>query len=295
MELKQLEYFIACADTGSFRKAAGILYTSQSNVSKVIQGLEKELGGALLHRTQTGVTLTDRGAAIYEHAKSTLASARRISRLSDDQGLRHLNILTNPSRWMARTFRRYYQAHGSSNVRYSVLTASTNDIIRALADGAADIGFAYVMEQQLSSLQAQLSKNHLTFAALARTGALLYQGKRYEPADVNEPIGLVQGYEDEFTLKSYWSSQGANDGKSPAFRVSVVTNSDRLMTEMLEHTGLCNMSCQPLGEDATPVPYEGKPLFQDEEPVIFGFICRADQKLKQEALEFLRFAKKTLA
>ena len=295
MELKQLEYFIACADTGSFRKAAGILYTSQSNVSKVIQGLEKELGGALLHRTQTGVTLTDRGAAIYEHAKSTLASARRISRLSDDQGLRHLNILTNPSRWMARTFRRYYQAHGSSNVRYSVLTASTNDIIRALADGAADIGFAYVMEQQLSSLQAQLSKNHLTFAPLGHAEALITRGKSPDRLRKNdEPLPLIQAYEDEFTLKSSWSTHHASGAKTPAFAVSVVTNSDYLMTEMLANTPLSNISFGfPEKEDNVGSNHAS--LLQSESPALFGFICRSDQNLGQEAREFLRFVKRQLA
>lgn len=35
---------VACAQTKSFSKAASILFTSQSNVSKMIASLEKELG-----------------------------------------------------------------------------------------------------------------------------------------------------------------------------------------------------------------------------------------------------------
>ena len=34
MELKQLEYFVACADIGSFTKAAELLYVNQSSVSR---------------------------------------------------------------------------------------------------------------------------------------------------------------------------------------------------------------------------------------------------------------------
>ena len=40
MDIKQLEYFIACAETGSVSEAAKILYSTQSSVSKVIKTLE---------------------------------------------------------------------------------------------------------------------------------------------------------------------------------------------------------------------------------------------------------------
>ena len=44
LETKQLQYFVVSADCGSFREAAKILYTTQSNVSKVIAGLESQVG-----------------------------------------------------------------------------------------------------------------------------------------------------------------------------------------------------------------------------------------------------------
>ena len=51
MELKQLEFFLMCVEYGSFGKAAGKLYTSQPNVSKVIRMLEDELGNQVFERT----------------------------------------------------------------------------------------------------------------------------------------------------------------------------------------------------------------------------------------------------
>ena len=50
MEIKQLEYFVAASECGSFNKAAQCLYTSQPNVSKVVSSLEKELGRELFER-----------------------------------------------------------------------------------------------------------------------------------------------------------------------------------------------------------------------------------------------------
>lgn len=44
MDLKQLQYFVACAQAGSFSDAAKILYSTQPSVSKVIKALEDTLG-----------------------------------------------------------------------------------------------------------------------------------------------------------------------------------------------------------------------------------------------------------
>lgn len=44
MDLKQLQYFVACAQTGSFSDAAKVLYSTQPSVSKVIKSLEDTLG-----------------------------------------------------------------------------------------------------------------------------------------------------------------------------------------------------------------------------------------------------------
>ena len=44
MDLKQLQYFVVCAQTGSFSDAAKNLYSTQPSVSKVIKGLEDALG-----------------------------------------------------------------------------------------------------------------------------------------------------------------------------------------------------------------------------------------------------------
>ena len=44
LDLKQLKYFIVCAETGSISEAAKLLYTTQPSVSKAIKALEEEMG-----------------------------------------------------------------------------------------------------------------------------------------------------------------------------------------------------------------------------------------------------------
>lgn len=73
MERRQLEYFIAVVDHGSFTAAAGALYVAQPSLSQAIRSLERELGTELFHRLHRGVRLTPAGEAL-------LAPARRAMR-----------------------------------------------------------------------------------------------------------------------------------------------------------------------------------------------------------------------
>lgn len=65
LDLK-LRYFIAVAKHGSFTLASQYLFTSQSNVSKQISELERELEFALFERLNRGVSLTKAGQYLYE-------------------------------------------------------------------------------------------------------------------------------------------------------------------------------------------------------------------------------------
>ena len=78
MELRQLRYFVAVADTLNFSRAAESLYLSQSALSKQIQSLEQELGAALFERDRRSVMLTHAGQVLLPEAKSLLLRADKL-------------------------------------------------------------------------------------------------------------------------------------------------------------------------------------------------------------------------
>src|SRR5258708_10041139 len=72
MELHQLRYFCAVADTGSFSRAAEKCHVSHPSLSQQIRKLECELGGRLFDRLGRCVRLTDLGEAFLPRARSVL-------------------------------------------------------------------------------------------------------------------------------------------------------------------------------------------------------------------------------
>ncbi|GGU43961.1 LysR family transcriptional regulator [Lentzea flava] len=80
MRLRQIEYFVAICEAGSFNRAANELRVAQPSLSQQIQALEKELGAELLERGRQGISLTAAGRIFLPQARAVLAaveSARR--------------------------------------------------------------------------------------------------------------------------------------------------------------------------------------------------------------------------
>jgi DNA-binding transcriptional LysR family regulator len=72
MTLQQFEVFIQVVKTGSFTKAGQLLALTQSAVSHIISSFEAELGFTLLYRNRAGISLTNEGHKIYQHALDIL-------------------------------------------------------------------------------------------------------------------------------------------------------------------------------------------------------------------------------
>jgi LysR family nitrogen assimilation transcriptional regulator len=72
MELRQLRYFLAIAEHGTFSKAASKVFVAQSALSHQLAQLEDELGARLFERSRRGVELTEAGTVFHAYATSIL-------------------------------------------------------------------------------------------------------------------------------------------------------------------------------------------------------------------------------
>ncbi|WP_457352837.1 LysR family transcriptional regulator [Roseateles sp. P5_D6] len=87
MELYQIRYFLAVAETLNFTRASERSFVSQPALTKAIQRLEETIGGRLFDRTKNSVQLSELGQAmlpnfrqIFDTAQATREQARRFKR-----------------------------------------------------------------------------------------------------------------------------------------------------------------------------------------------------------------------
>ncbi len=143
MELQQLRYFVAVADTGTFTAAAVELHVAQPSVSKQIRKLESELGSVLLERRKAGIALTDAGAILLPWARRVLADVDGAR--SEVAGLAtlergRLSVGATPSLstvLLPRVLAAFHLAH--PGVTLSVAEAGSRDLVDRLASGDLDL------------------------------------------------------------------------------------------------------------------------------------------------------------
>lgn len=78
MNLRDLRYLVAAADTEHFGRAAEQCHVSQPTLSGQIRKLEDTLGVALFERSHRSVMLTDAGREVAVHAREILEQVRQL-------------------------------------------------------------------------------------------------------------------------------------------------------------------------------------------------------------------------
>ena len=85
MDLKQIRYFVAVAEAGSFSAGSRRAFVTQPTLSAAISALEAELGFALLERHARGVRLSTKGEEVLETARSILRQTERLKAVSPNK------------------------------------------------------------------------------------------------------------------------------------------------------------------------------------------------------------------
>ncbi len=147
MELRQLTYFLAAAQTQNFRKAAELCFVTQPALSRQIALLEEELGITLFTREKQRVRLTPAGQALIAYAKQATEvlqqGQQELARWQQGQG-GIVHIGCNPSLATAflppllAAFRKQYP-----DIYLLVQVHSSDEVVTLVEQGVVDLGFIY--------------------------------------------------------------------------------------------------------------------------------------------------------
>lgn len=83
MKLRQLQFAIAIAETGSFSQAAEVCNATQPTLSNALSQLEEEFGGKLFTRTTRKVKLTPFGTYLLPYLRGTLDARDELEKAAE--------------------------------------------------------------------------------------------------------------------------------------------------------------------------------------------------------------------
>jgi len=146
MELRDLEYFLACVEAGSVTRAARRVHVAQPTLSHALARLEAELGVRVLERgARAPLRVTEAGRRLAERARQALSA---LGALSDDLAelasgvrgqLRLCAVQSACATLLPRALAEFARAH--PGIELSVRTLAAEKIAKAVLSGQADLGF----------------------------------------------------------------------------------------------------------------------------------------------------------
>ena len=153
MDIRQLSYFVAVAEEGTFTAAALQLNLAQSAISNTVAALERELGAALLTRGARQVTLTDAGVALLPRAREAIAAVSAARTAVDDvvgglRGTLRIGTLTStPTQvQLGALLGDFHQRHPAVQLRLIVSPSGSRGLLHDLAGGRLDVAFVGVTD-----------------------------------------------------------------------------------------------------------------------------------------------------
>ncbi|MBY8881503.1 LysR family transcriptional regulator [Actinacidiphila acidipaludis] len=145
MDLQQMRYAVALAETRNFTRAAERCSVVQSSLSHRIAGLERELGLQLFARSSRRVELTSAGAAFVAGARECLAAAdRAVADAAAATGVVRGRlavgvIVTAAAVDLPEVLQRYRARH--PQVHVVLRSGRSDDLAAAIREGDLDIAF----------------------------------------------------------------------------------------------------------------------------------------------------------
>lgn len=161
MELQQLRYFVAVAETEHVARAAERLHISQSPLSRQIRQLEDHLGLQLFERIKQRVRLTPAGRDFLAQARDLLNQAERIEERARQVGkgeacalsIGYCEGIIHNGRLPA-ALRHFRSAHPRVHLKLAAMRSGEQ--IEALERALIDVALVYNLPKQSESLQSRL-------------------------------------------------------------------------------------------------------------------------------------------
>ena len=159
MNIQQLRYVVAIANSGTFREAAEKMYVSQPSLSISVRDLEKELGFKIFRRTSSGTFLTRRGMEFYEKAQELVKGFDIFQNqyANPEEEKDEFSIASQHYDFLPPTITTFSQRYPDYK-NFRIFESTTVQILDEVAQGHSEIGIIYLNNQNQKGVMQRIEK-----------------------------------------------------------------------------------------------------------------------------------------
>ena len=159
MNIQQLRYVVAIANSGTFREAAEKMYVSQPSLSISVRDLEKELGFKIFRRTSSGTFLTRRGMEFYEKAQELVKGFDIFQNqyANPEEEKDEFSIASQHYDFLPPTITAFSERYPDYK-NFRIFESTTVQILDEVAQGHSEIGIIYLNNQNKKGILQRVEK-----------------------------------------------------------------------------------------------------------------------------------------
>ncbi|MDS4933754.1 LysR family transcriptional regulator [Streptococcus pneumoniae] len=159
MNIQQLRYVVAIANSGTFREAAEKMYVSQPSLSISVRDLEKELGFKIFRRTSSGTFLTRRGMEFYEKSQELVKGFDIFQNqyANPEEEKDEFSIASQHYDFLPPTITAFSERYPDYK-NFRIFESTTVQILDEVAQGHSEIGIIYLNNQNKKGIMQRVEK-----------------------------------------------------------------------------------------------------------------------------------------
>ena len=159
MNIQQLRYVVAIANSGTFREAAEKMYVSQPSLSISVRDLEKELGFKIFRRTSSGTFLTRRGMEFYEKAQELVKGFDVFQNqyANPEEEKKEFSISSQHYDFLPPLITQFSVLY-PENKDFRIFESTTVQILDEVAQGHSELGIIYLKKQNTKGIMQRVDK-----------------------------------------------------------------------------------------------------------------------------------------
>ncbi len=179
MTLKQLEYAVTVADTGSITEAANRLFIAQPSLTSAIHELEKEYGITIFSRSNKGIEVTSDGDEFLGYARQILEQSVLINERYTGKaaGKMRFSVSSQHYSFVVEAFVELLKKHGGDKYEFHMRETQTYEIIDDVSHLRSEIGILYLNKFNEVIIRKTLRDNGLSFEPLFTAKPHVFVGK----------------------------------------------------------------------------------------------------------------------